>query len=92
MKEDDLDNFKPIFMIGYAEDKFICGINPTDDGINVSQVVGACIAIIDGFITLLPEEDQNEAEDAIFETIQDLKENRHEYLEKVKFNDKKEEE
>lgn len=86
-----MENFKPIFMIGYADEKYICGINPTDDGITSSHVIGGCLAMIDGFLSLLPEEDQNEAEDAIFEAIQDMKDNRHEYLEKVNFDDEEEE-
>jgi hypothetical protein len=97
MNKEEMENFKPIFMIGHVDDKFICGICPTDgntdpekDGITISHVIGGCLAIIDGFLSLLPEENQNEAEDAIFETIQEMRESRHEYLEKVKFDDEDE--
>jgi hypothetical protein len=91
MNKDQMENFKPIFMIGHVDDKYICGINPTDDGISASHVIGGCLAMIDGFLSLLPEDEQNEAEDFIFDTIQEMKESRHEYLEKVKFDDEDDE-
>jgi len=86
-----MENFIPIFMIGHIDDKFICGIHPTEDGITASHVIGGCLAMIDGFLSLLPEGEQNEAEDAIFESIQEMKENRHEYLEKLKFDNEEQE-
>jgi hypothetical protein len=87
MKKDDLDDFIPVFTIGYVKDRYICGINPIKEGVSASHVLGACISIIDGYLSLLDESDQTEAEDAIFEALNELKETRHEYLEKVNFED-----
>jgi hypothetical protein len=83
MKNSDFEDFIPVFTIGYLKNKFICGVTPTEDGIDPQQVIGACISIIDSYLSMLPEADQNVIEDAIFEAIAELKENRHEYLEKI---------
>jgi hypothetical protein len=88
MNKDDLENFVPVFTIGYVGEKFICGINPTEEGISAQHVIGACISIIDGYLSLLDESDQNDAENAVFEALHELKDSRHEYLEKIKFDDK----
>jgi len=51
--------------------------------VSTRDVVGACIAIIDGFVDMVPENEQTEAEDRIFKLLVDSRDERHDHIERI---------
>ena len=54
--------------------------------VSTRDVVGACIAIIDGFVDMVDESEQTEAEDRIFKLLVDSRDERHDHIERIEID------
>jgi len=86
MKEDDLE-IVPLIEVGAVygdeetEDMVTCKFLQGE--MTAPMVVGICLGIIDSFIRKVDEKNQSKMEDAIFEALNDERDNRHEYIDGV---------
>ena len=79
-------NITPLLEIGRTDSGDIACIWLGGNGkkkVSMRDVVGACIAIIDGFIDMLPEEKQTDIEDRIFKLLVDSRDERHDHIERI---------